>query len=97
MKNWDERDEKGVCPSDQDWEDVQKVSAKLKIKCHQVNFVKEYWNDVFTQLLDGYEKGITPNPDILCNREIKFKAFFNKAMNLGADYIATGIFQNLYK
>ncbi|KAI8146522.1 5-methylaminomethyl-2-thiouridylate-methyltransferase [Fennellomyces sp. T-0311] len=72
MRNWDTADERGVCTSTQDWEDVQRVCDTLKINCTQVNFVKEYWTDVFEQTLDDYAHGLTPNPDIQCNQHIKF-------------------------
>ncbi|KAI9319082.1 tRNA methyl transferase [Dichotomocladium elegans] len=72
MRNWDTSDERGVCTSQQDWQDVQQVCETLEIPCQQVNFVKEYWNDVFEQTLADYARGLTPNPDIHCNRHIKF-------------------------
>lgn len=90
MKNWDEVNADGTCPADQDYQDVIKVCEKLEIPYYSVNFVKEYWDGVFTEFLDDYKRGFTPNPDILCNREIKFKVFFEKAKLLGADFLATG-------
>ncbi|KAJ2402179.1 hypothetical protein GGI23_000889 [Coemansia sp. RSA 2559] len=72
MRNWDTRDERDECPSERDYRDVQSVCAQLGIKCHLVNLVKEYWNTVFAVALDAYAQGLTPNPDILCNSEIKF-------------------------
>ncbi len=90
MKNWEEKDSQGVCRSTQDYEDVVKVCTQLEIPCYSVNFVKEYWDNVFSHFLEELKLGYTPNPDILCNREIKFKVFFEKAMSLGADYLATG-------
>lgn len=90
MKNWEETDENGVCSSAQDYSDVEKVCARLGIQYYSVDFVKEYWENVFSHFLKEYELGFTPNPDILCNREIKFKVFFERAMKLGADYLATG-------
>jgi tRNA-specific 2-thiouridylase len=90
MKNWDEKDASGQCTAAKDYEDVIKVCDKLNIPYYSVEFVKEYWDNVFSQFLDEYKQGYTPNPDILCNREIKFKAFYDKAMELGADYLATG-------
>lgn len=90
MKNWEEKDENGVCRSAQDYEDVMKVCDQLAIPCYAVNFVKEYWDNVFAQFVSDFKKGFTPNPDILCNREIKFKVFLDKAMALGADFLATG-------
>ncbi|XP_059619835.1 mitochondrial tRNA-specific 2-thiouridylase 1 [Phlebotomus argentipes] len=93
MRNWDIVDEKTTCTGDQDWEDAQRVCNHLKIPLIYVNFVKEYWNNVFTQFLRDYESGLTPNPDILCNRFIKFDNFFafaTRADKLNADAIATG-------
>lgn len=90
MKNWDEIDESGNCPSDIDYQDVIRVCERLDMPYYSVNFVKEYWEQVFAQFLAEYKEGHTPNPDILCNREIKFKVFFEKAMLLGADFLATG-------
>lgn len=92
MKNWEEKDENGVCTSERDWDDVRRVCEKLDIPCYSVNFAKEYWDRVFSHFLDEYRKGRTPNPDVLCNREIKFRAFLDYALKLGADAIATGHF-----
>ncbi|KAI8343307.1 tRNA methyl transferase [Chlamydoabsidia padenii] len=78
MKNWDSRDERGVCPSEQDWHDVQQVCDKLVIPCTQVDFVKDYWHQVFQDTLDAYSSGLTPNPDVLCNQHIKFGSLLNK-------------------
>lgn len=90
MKNWDETRPDGVCSADLDYQDVIKVCENLDIPYYSVNFVKEYWDGVFEEFLSDYRKGFTPNPDILCNREIKFKVFFQRAKLLGADYLATG-------
>uniref|UniRef100_A0A3P8VYH6 Mitochondrial tRNA-specific 2-thiouridylase 1 n=1 Tax=Cynoglossus semilaevis TaxID=244447 RepID=A0A3P8VYH6_CYNSE len=91
MKNWDSLDEQGVCTTDKDCEDAYKVCKTLDIPFHQVSYVKEYWHEVFSYLLKEYEKGRTPNPDILCNKHIKFNHFHRYAINtLGADAIATG-------
>ncbi|ELU17106.1 hypothetical protein CAPTEDRAFT_228913 [Capitella teleta] len=91
MVNWDLRNEVGVCTGDGDKEDAQYVCDHLKIPFKEVNFVKEYWNDVFSQLICGYEKGLTPNPDVLCNKFVKFGPFYQHAIQrLGADAIATG-------
>ncbi|CAD7087611.1 unnamed protein product [Hermetia illucens] len=91
MKNWDDFDELGACSGEHDWHDAQIVCRKLGIPLIQVNFVKHYWNKVFGEFLSDYENGLTPNPDILCNRYIKFDEFFNYAMNtLKVDAIATG-------
>ncbi len=92
MKNWDEKDEDGVCTSTADWEDVQDVCHTIGIPCYSVNFEKEYMDRVFSRFLDEYKKGRTPNPDVLCNREIKFKAFLEFAEKLGAEKISTGHF-----
>ena len=90
MQNWEEEDDNGVCTAVTDYEDVKRVCNKLKIPYYTVNFAKEYWDRVFKYFLDEYEKGRTPNPDVLCNREIKFGPFLDHAKELGADYIATG-------
>jgi tRNA-uridine 2-sulfurtransferase len=98
MKNWEEDDEHGVCMASKEYDDVIKVCEKLDIEYYSVNFVKEYKDNVFKNFVEEYDAGFTPNPDILCNREIKFKVFFDKAMELGADYLATGHYcQNLIK
>ncbi|KAI8373506.1 tRNA methyl transferase [Choanephora cucurbitarum] len=78
MRNWDTSDERGVCTSREDWEDVQKVCRILEIECEHIDFVKEYWNDVFEKTLDDYAHGLTPNPDIACNSFIKFGALLDK-------------------
>lgn len=90
MKNWEELDENGVCTSEADYKDVELVAQKIGIPYYTIDFVKEYWDNVFVHFLKEYEMGYTPNPDILCNREIKFKVFFEQAMKMGADYLATG-------
>ncbi|XP_059367922.1 mitochondrial tRNA-specific 2-thiouridylase 1 isoform X2 [Carassius carassius] len=91
MKNWDSQDERGVCSSERDCEDAYKVCKMLDMPFHQVSYVKEYWHEVFSNLLREYEKGRTPNPDIMCNKHIKFKHFYQYAVNtLGADAMATG-------
>ncbi|KAJ2781120.1 hypothetical protein H4R18_003062 [Coemansia javaensis] len=72
MRNWDTRDERGECPSERDWRDVQRVCAQLGIRCHQISLVKQYWNLVFATALDDFARGRTPNPDVLCNSQIKF-------------------------
>nr|XP_030711477.1 mitochondrial tRNA-specific 2-thiouridylase 1 isoform X3 [Globicephala melas] len=81
MKNWDSLDEHGVCTADKDCEDAYRVCQILDIPFHQVSYVKEYWNDVFSDFLNEYEKGRTPNPDIVCNKHIKFSCFFNYAVD----------------
>lgn len=90
MKNWEEDDENGVCQSAKEYEDVVRVCDKIGIPYYSVNFVKEYRDNVFAAFLEDLKAGHTPNPDILCNREIKFNVFLNKALELGADYLATG-------
>jgi tRNA-uridine 2-sulfurtransferase len=90
MKNWDDTDEFGVCTATEDFEDVVRVCNQIDIPYYSVNFEKEYWDKVFTYFLDEYKAGRTPNPDVMCNKEIKFKAFLDHAMSLGADYLATG-------
>lgn len=100
MRNWDSvinNDYLGnpnldndICPQEVDYNDAVEVCKKLDIPLHRVDFVKEYWDNVFTYFLDELNKGRTPNPDVMCNKYIKFDAFFKKAKELGADYIATG-------
>lgn len=90
MKNWDEKDEYGVCTATDDSIDARKVADQLGIPYYTVNFEKEYWDNVFTYFLDEYKKGRTPNPDVMCNQEIKFNAFLKYALKLDADYIAMG-------
>lgn len=90
MKNWDDTDEFGVCTATEDFDDVVRVCNQLDIPYYSVNFEKEYWDKVFTYFLDEYKAGRTPNPDVMCNKEIKFKAFLDHAVSLGADYLATG-------
>jgi len=90
MKNWDEDDGTDYCTAKDDLADAEVVCRKLDIKLHTANFAGEYWDNVFEHFLQEYQAGRTPNPDILCNREIKFKVFLDYAKVLGADYIATG-------
>lgn len=90
MKNWDDTDENGVCTATEDYKDVAKVAAQVGIPYYSVNFQKEYWDRVFEYFLAEYRAGRTPNPDVMCNKEIKFKAFLDYAIELGADYVATG-------
>ena len=95
MKNWEEKDENGVCTSETDWADARAVCEKIGIAHYSVNFAREYADRVFSYFLEEYRRGRTPNPDVLCNREIKFKAFLDFAMELGADALATGHFCQL--
>ena len=99
MRNWDSladgemngpTTDQGICPQEVDYNDALKVCNKLGIELHRKDFVKEYWDYVFTYFLDELKKGRTPNPDIMCNKYIKFDMFAKEALKLGADYIATG-------
>lgn len=100
MRNWDStinNDYLGnpnlnnnICPQEQDYNDALEVCKKIGIPLHRVDFVKEYWDNVFTYFLDELKKGRTPNPDVMCNKYIKFDLFYKKAKELNADYIATG-------
>lgn len=100
MRNWDSavnNDVLGnpdllseVCPQEKDYQDAVDVANQLGVKIHRVDFIEEYWNEVFTYFLNEYKKNRTPNPDILCNKEIKFRCFMKKALSMGADYIAMG-------
>lgn len=90
MKNWEEENDQGTCHATQDYQDVGRVCEHLEIPYYTVNFSEEYRSRVFSHFIEDFEKGLTPNPDILCNREIKFKVFLEKALELGADYLATG-------
>ena len=105
MRNWDSFtngeyndapvSENGICPQEEDYNDALKVCNKLGIPLHRIDFVKEYWDYVFTYFLDELKKGRTPNPDIMCNKYIKFDMFAKEAKKLGADYIATGHFARM--
>ena len=97
MRNWDStingedfQNDDIICPQERDYNDAKKVCEKLDIPLHRVDFIKEYWDYVFKYFLDELEKGRTPNPDLLCNKYIKFDLFKKEAIKLGADYIATG-------
>ncbi len=90
MKNWEEDDGTDYCTAKEDLADAQAVCDRLGIRLHTANFAAEYWDNVFEHFLNEYRAGRTPNPDILCNKEIKFKAFLDYAEHLGADFIATG-------
>ncbi len=104
MRNWDSLADgefngpttaSGICPQEEDYNDAKKVCDKLGIPLHRKDFVKEYWDYVFTYFLDELKKGRTPNPDIMCNKYIKFDMFAKEASKLGADYIATGHYAKL--
>jgi len=90
MKNWEEDDDEAYCAAREDLADAQAVAERLGIELRTVNFATEYWDRVFAHFLEEYRAGRTPNPDVLCNREIKFRAFLDYALALGADHIATG-------
>ena len=90
MHNWEETEENGACTAQEDFEDVKRVCGLLDIPYYSVSFAKEYMERVFSYFLEEYRAGRTPNPDVLCNREIKFGPFLQYARQLGADYIATG-------
>ncbi|MEQ8954494.1 MAG: tRNA 2-thiouridine(34) synthase MnmA [Gammaproteobacteria bacterium] len=90
MKNWEDDDGTEYCTAAADLMDAASVCDRLGIHLHTANFAAEYWDNVFAHFLAEYSAGRTPNPDVLCNREIKFKAFLEHALDLGADYIATG-------
>ena len=81
----------GVCTAELDYDDVRRVCDQIGIPYYTVNFEKEYWDKVFVYFLEEYKQGRTPNPDVMCNKEIKFKAFLEKAMQLEADYLPQGI------
>ncbi|MBI5330129.1 MAG: tRNA 2-thiouridine(34) synthase MnmA [Betaproteobacteria bacterium] len=95
MKNWEADDLDEDCPIAQDYQDVLAVAERLDIEVSLVNFSKEYQERVFAYFLAEYQAGRTPNPDVLCNAEIKFKAFLDHALSLGADHIATGHYARL--
>jgi tRNA-specific 2-thiouridylase len=90
MKNWEEEGESGVCSAEEDYADVRRVCSTLSIPYYTVNLTNEYMQNVFSHFVDEYKKGRTPNPDVLCNREIKFGAFKDYALKLDANFIATG-------
>src|SRR5574344_240457 len=100
MRNWDSMANNDVlgnptlsdnlCPQEQDYLDAKAVADKLGLPMMRIDFIKEYWDTVFTYFLNEYKKGRTPNPDIMCNKYIKFNAFLKQAEKLGADYIAMG-------
>ena len=95
MKNWEGDDEN--CTTSDDYKDALSVCDHLGLQLHSVNFSKEYWENVFTYFIDEYAKGRTPNPDVLCNREVKFKAFLDYSLKLGANKISTGHYARIKK
>lgn len=95
MNNWEEKDDRGVCTSQKDRDDVRRVCDVIDIPYYSVNFAREYKERVFAHFLEEYQKCRTPNPDVLCNREIKFNVFLNFAETLGAEKLVTGHFANL--
>ena len=95
MKNWIDLEGDGKCPIEDDLADARSVADQLGITFHSENFAPEYWDNVFTHFLAEYKAGRTPNPDILCNKEVKFKVFLEHALNLGADKIATGHYASI--
>ena len=97
MKNWDETDANGNCEASKDYEDVQKVCLQLGIPCYSIEFIEEYRNNVFEKFVRMYKAGYTPNPDVLCNREIKFDLFLKKAVEFGCEYLATGHYAKLVR
>ena len=97
MNNWEEKDENGVCTSQQDWADVRDVCDTIGIPYYSVNYAREYMDRVFSHFLSEYKRGRTPNPDVLCNREIKFAPLLNFAISLGAEKLATGHFAGVEK
>ena len=97
MKNWDEDDDQDYCPAEEDLADARAIAGKLDIELHTVSFSAQYWHRVFAHFLNEIEAGRTPSPDIICNREIKFRAFLEYAIGLGADLIATGHYARIDK
>eukprot|EP01133_Synstelium_polycarpum_P019513 gene19513-23376_t len=95
IKSWDEKDELGYCSGERDYQDAIQIAKRLDLPLHHADFVKEYWNRVFEGFLADYRAGYTPNPDVFCNREIKFDVFTTFAESIGADYIATGHYSQL--
>ena len=96
MKNWEEDDNQDYCSAAEDLADARAVAERLGIRLHTINFATEYWDRVFRYFIDEYHAGRTPNPDVVCNREIKFKAFLEHALDLGADKIATGHYARVH-
>ena len=99
MRNWDESEEKGNqnCSVEQDLRDAQHICKHLDIPLHQADFIDQYWNRVFSHFVSQYSQGLTPNPDLECNRSIKFDALLKYARGLGAACVATGHYARLLK
>lgn len=97
MQNWEEKDDDGYCLAEEDYKEAYKACRQLDIPLHGVNFSKEYRERVFDYFLAEYQTGRTPNPDVLCNKEIKFNAFLDHALKLGADFIATGHYARVHE
>eukprot|EP00055_Hartaetosiga_balthica_P002960 m.139845 g.139845 ORF g.139845 m.139845 type:complete len:404 (+) comp25073_c0_seq1:135-1346(+) len=97
MRNWDEKEEGGKCRGEEEYAKVKGICRELDIPCHRVEFIPEYWNDVFMPTVVGYEQGITPNPDVLCNAKIKFSAFYDHVRKQGCDFLATGHYARVKK
>ena len=97
MNNWEEKDPNGVCTSEREWADARAVCEHIGIPYYSVNFAREYRDRVFAHFLEEYRKGRTPNPDVLCNREIKFNVFLDFAEKLGAEKLVTGHFANIQR
>ena len=97
MRNWDESEETGNqnCSVEEDHRDAKRVCSHLGIPLYEANFVEQYWNKVFSHFVAQYSKGLTPNPDLECNRSIKFGALLRHAQSLGADRVATGHYARL--
>lgn len=95
MCNWRETDESGCCTADEDWQDVRSVCDSIDIPYYSIDFSEEYYDKVFKLFIDEYSRGRTPNPDVLCNKEIKFACFLEYALKTGADYVATGHYCNV--
>lgn len=95
MRNWHEKDDSGCCTADEDFYDVRAVCNDIGIPYYSVDFADQYYERVFKQFVEEYKKGRTPNPDVLCNKEIKFAPFVEQALSMGADYIATGHYCNV--
>ncbi len=97
MKNWEEDGGDGACTAQSDYDDVRAVCDKIGIPYYSINFAQKYWDKVFSIFLSEYSKGRTPNPDVLCNKEIKFDAFLNFALSINAQAVATGHYARLEK